>query len=315
MTMDEDRIVLREVGLRDGLQMTATWPSTDAKLEWMRTEHRAGIMHFEVGSFLPHTRYPQFADIEALLSLGKALDRACTSALALNERGVANALASPVNEMVMVVSATESHSQANARRSRDQAMDLIRHACRERVARQSDVVVVAAIAMAFGCTMEGTVPVSSVLSLVETCLMAGADMISIADTVGVAAPRHVKNLCDAAGTLLDPSRIILHLHDTRGLGMANAIAAIEAGVRMFDGSLGGLGGCPFAPGATGNIVLEDLAMLCEMQGLRTGIDLNGLLEARELLRLAMPGETLHGALARAGLPISAHGNLKHVSRN
>lgn len=301
MTTDDDRIILREVGLRDGLQMTGSWPSTDAKLDWMRTEHRAGIKHFEVGSFLPHSRYSQFADMGALLAEGKVLE-VRTSALALNDRGVADALASPVNEMVMVVSATEGHSQANARRSRAQAIDLLRHACQERTRAQSNVVVVAAIAMAFGCTLEGEVSVDTVLSLVEACLAAGADVISIADTVGVAAPRNIKALATAAQTLLDPSRIILHLHDTRGLGITNAVAAIDTGIRMFDASLAGLGGCPFAPGATGNIVLEDLAMLCQMQGLNTGIDVEGLLEARKILVRAMPEEAHHGALAGAGLP-------------
>jgi hydroxymethylglutaryl-CoA lyase len=297
-----DRITLREVGLRDGLQLVKTFPSTAAKRDWIRREHAAGMRHFEVGSFLPAARMPQFADIPDVIEAVGALPDAFSMALALNERGLTEALATSIDEIVCVVSATEEHSQANMRRSRAEAVRLIRSAAEMRERRGRRPLINAGIAMSFGCSIAGSVAPKDVLDLVEQCLEAGADMVGIADTVGFAGPRQVGELSAAMTRLCEGRPYVVHLHDTRGMGIANASAAIDAGARVLDGSLGGLGGCPFAPGATGNVVMEDLVYLCETKGFRTGIDLDALTAVREIAAAAMPQEQLFGALHHAGPP-------------
>ncbi|MCR4268902.1 hydroxymethylglutaryl-CoA lyase [Nitratireductor sp. ZSWI3] len=296
-----DRVSLREVGLRDGLQLVKAWPSTEAKRAWLRAEHAAGVRHFEIGSFLPASRMPQFADIREIIEAASQLDGARSAALALNERGAADAFDTKVDEVVCVVSATEEHSQANMRRSRQEAIDLVRRAVRMRDERGHHALVNAGISMAFGCSIAGDVQPDEVLRLTEACLEAGADIVGIADTVGFAGPRQVGALSSAMERLCGGA-FIVHLHDTRGMGIANASAALDAGCRVLDGSLGGLGGCPFAPGATGNVVFEDLVFLCETKGFRTGIDISALAAARSIPQEAMPDEQFYGAIARAGPP-------------
>ncbi|SDE82480.1 hydroxymethylglutaryl-CoA lyase [Limimaricola pyoseonensis] len=299
----EDRVVLREVGLRDGLQLTSGFPDTAQKLDWMRAEHAAGVRHFELGSFLPAKRFPQFADLRELISAGAALPGAVSSALALNERGVADGLETGVDEIIFVLSATESHSRANTNRSRAEALEMLARIDAARRDRADPPVLTAGIAMAFGCSLEGAVEPAAVLRLAEDCARAGADVVAVADTVGFGGPRQVAQLADGLRAALGPAMpVAMHFHDTRGLGLANCAAALDHGIRVLDGSLGGLGGCPFAPGATGNAVFEDMAFLCETMGFDTGIDVAGLAGARAVLEAALPGETLHGALARAGLP-------------
>ncbi len=296
-----DRVTLREVGLRDGLQMTRTYPSTPAKTEWMHRENRAGVDHFEVGSFLPAASAPQFADVQDLIAVCQTLN-AHSAALALNLRGAQNAVQTGLNEIVTVVSATEEHSQANARRSRQDAIELVAQVAE--LARQSPAkpLVQTGISMAFGCSLAGEVATDEVLRLATKCVEAGADMIGLADTVGFAGPDQVERLVTCVGRELGDVTLSIHLHDTRGMGVANASAALDAGVRVIDGSLGGLGGCPFAPGATGNVVFEDLVFLCERKGFQTGIDLEKLILAREIVASEMPNEHLYGALPRAGEP-------------
>lgn len=296
------KVVLREVGLRDGLQLVKNFPSTQAKHEWIRREHTAGIRHFEVGSFLPASRMPQFADVREMIETVDALPDAFSMALVMNERGAADALTTNVDEIVCVISATEEHSQANARRSRAEAVELVRKVVRMRAESGRTPLVNAGIAMAFGCSIAGAVDPAEVLALAEQCLEAGADVVGIADTVGFAGPRQVGELAGAMTQLCGDRPYIVHLHDTRGMGIANASAALDAGARVLDGSLGGLGGCPFAPGATGNVVMEDLVYLCETKGFRTGVDLDALTAVREIPRAEMPDEQLFGAVARAGPP-------------
>jgi len=298
----EGRVVLREVGLRDGLQLVKTFPSTQAKQRWLREEHAAGVRHFEVGSFLPATTFPQFADVRDMVRTVASLPGAHGTVLALNERGVNAALESGVEEIAAVVSATEEHSQANARRSREAAIANVKRLCELRDTSAHKPVVHAAISMALGCSISGPVAPDEVLRLVAKCLEAGVDAIGIADTVGYAGPKQVGDLTKAAVKLAGARPICVHLHDTRGMGIANASAALDAGARILDGSLGGLGGCPFAPGATGNVVFEDLVFLCESKGFATGIDIEKLVAVRAILREAMPNEPLYGGLARAGLP-------------
>ena len=298
----EGRVSLREVGLRDGLQLVKTFPSTAAKQRWLREEYAAGGRHFEVGSFLPAKTFPQFADVRDIVAAVAALPGAHGIALVLNERGANEALASGVAEIASVVSATEEHSQANANRSRESAIANVRRLCELRDASTHKPIVHAAISMALGCSISGEVDPNEVLRLVEKCLEAGVDAVGIADTVGYAGPKQVGNLTRGAVKIAGKTPICVHLHDTRGMGIANAAAALDEGARILDGSLGGLGGCPFAPGATGNVVFEDLVFLCESKGFPTGIDLEKLVAVRKILRAEMPDEPLYGGLARAGLP-------------
>ncbi len=301
----QDKIVLREVGLRDGLQLVKSFPSTQAKRQWIDREYAAGVRHFEVGSFLPAARFPQFSDIGEMIDSVSGREAAFSAALALNERGAKDALSSNVDEIICVVSATEEHSQANMRRSRREAIELVRTVCRLRDEAGRRAIVNVGISMAFGCSIAGDVEASEVLRLADAALEAGADMFGLADTVGFAGPDQVASLTRQAGSLASGRPVSIHLHDTRGLGLANAAAALDAGARILDASLGGLGGCPFAPGATGNIVMEDLVFLCETKGIATGIDLDALVGAREIAESSMPGEAFFGGIARAGAPLNS----------
>ncbi len=298
-------VSLREVGLRDGLQLVKTFPSTAAKQRWIGEEYAAGVRHFEVGSFLPAKTFPQFADVRDIIATVSGLPGAHGIALVLNERGANDALASGVAEIASVVSATEEHSQANANRSRESAIANIRRLCELRDASSHRPLVHAAISMALGCSISGPVDPKEVLRLVEKCFEAGVDAVGIADTVGYAGPKQVGALTRDAVRIAGALPICVHLHDTRGMGIANASAALDEGARILDGSLGGLGGCPFAPGATGNIVFEDLVFLCESKGFATCIDIEKLVAVRSILRAEMPNEPLYGGLARAGLPRGA----------
>lgn len=299
-TYPRDRVTLREVGLRDGLQLVKSPPTTDAKQTWMQRERAAGVRHFEVGSFLPAAHAPQFADVREMIEAGRDLG-VHTAALALNERGAVDAAGTTVGEIVNVVSATEAHSQANMRRSRDDAVALVRRTVELAAFAPRRPLVQAGIAMSFGCSISGDVDPGEVIRLAEACADAGADVIGLADTVGFAGPDQVGHLCEILVNSLDIP-ISIHLHDTRGMGIANAAAALDAGVRIVDGSLGGLGGCPFAPGATGNVVMEDLVFLCERKGFQTGIELDHLIAVRDVPVREMPEEDFFGALAKAGSP-------------
>jgi hydroxymethylglutaryl-CoA lyase len=298
----EGRVTVREVGLRDGLQLVKKFPSTSAKQRWVREEYAAGVRHFEVGSFLPAKTFPQFVDVREIIQTVAALPGAHGMALALNERGVNEALASGVGEIASVVSATEEHSQANANRSRDAAIANVRRLCELRDTSPHQPLAHAGISMALGCSIAGAVDPNEVIRLVGKCFEAGVDSVGIADTVGYAGPKQVGDLTKAVVRLAGSKPICVHLHDTRGMGIANASAALDEGARILDGSLGGLGGCPFAPGATGNVVFEDLVFLCESKGFATGIDIEKLIAVRAILRGEMPNEQLYGGLARAGLP-------------
>jgi hydroxymethylglutaryl-CoA lyase len=298
----ENKIILREVGLRDGLQLVKKFPSTAAKQRWIRDEYAAGVRHFEVGSFLPAKTFPQFTDVRDIIAAIASLPGAYGIALTLNERGVNEALASGVAEVATVVSATEEHSQANANRSRESAIANVKRLCELRDATAHKPIVNAAISMALGCSIVGPVDPNEVIKIAEKLFEAGVDMVAVADTVGYAGPKQVGELTKAVVRIAGAKPVCIHLHDTRGMGIANASAALDAGARVLDGSLGGLGGCPFAPGATGNVVFEDLVFLCESKGFPTGIDIEKLVAVRGILKSEMPNEQLYGGMARAGLP-------------
>lgn len=298
----KDKIALREVGLRDGLQLTQSFPTTAAKMNWIEREYAAGIRHFEVGSFLPAARFPQFADVQKVIDVVTALPDARAIGLVVNERGARDAVETGLDEITVVLSATEAHNMANAKRSRDQSLTEIAKTVALRDASESDALINVGIAMAFGCSLSGDVAIDDVIAMVDRALDAGADMVGIADTVGFAGPRQVDALCQRMTKLLGDAPYVVHLHDTRGMGIANASAALSAVARVFDASLGGLGGCPFAPGATGNVVLEDMVYLLETSGYGTGIDLNALIKIRDIPGTQMPDDPLYGALARSGPP-------------
>lgn len=303
----QGRLAIREVGLRDGLQLAKTWPTTAGKIEWINREVAAGLRYFEVGSFLPADKVARFADVRDIIAALKAHPGAHAVALALNQRGASDALATGVPEITVVISASQAHNLANVRRTQEQSLAEIANVVRLRDAAGSGTIINVGIAMAFGCSLSGTVTEDTVLGLVDRCLAAGADMVSLADTVGYAGPHQVARLCRRVSDRLGALPYVLHLHDTRGTGIANAAAALDAGCRILDASLAGLGGCPFAPNATGNVVLEDLVYLAETMGFATGIDIEALIAVRGIVAREMAGETLYGALAKAGLPKTMQG--------
>ncbi|TNE36939.1 MAG: hydroxymethylglutaryl-CoA lyase, partial [Alphaproteobacteria bacterium] len=259
--------------------------------------------HFEVGSFLPAAKYPMFADVRDVIETVAGLKGAHGAALTLNKRGIVDALETGVPEIGCVISASEEHNQANTRRSREDSLQDVKDLCALRDASDHKPLVSVGIAMSFGCSIAGAVDPDEVLHIADRCYEMGVDIVSLADTVGYAAPRAVESLSAALYKRTNGRTFGVHLHDTRGLGLANATAALNAGARILDGAMGGLGGCPFAPNATGNIVFEDLVFLCEGQGFTTGIDIAKLIEIRRLLEQEMPTEPLYGAVAKAGLPV------------
>ncbi|KEA65244.1 Hydroxymethylglutaryl-CoA lyase [Marinobacterium lacunae] len=297
-----DRVIIREVGLRDGIQMAEVYPDTEQKKRWIRAEYDAGVRHFEIGSFLPVSRFPQFADVREIIDFTHSLPGAVAVALVLNERGIEEALKANVDELTVVMSATEEHNQANARRSRKDSIKAIRHAVVLRDQLNPNAIINAGISMAFGCSIAGHVDPDEVIRIAQACLDAGVDTVGVADTVGYGGPTEVSAVCERMTRLLSGRPYVVHLHNTRGTGLANAAAALKAGATIFDASLGGLGGCPFAPGATGNVVIEDMVYLAEKMGFATGIDIEQLVQARKLIKESMPDEPLYGDIAKSSLP-------------
>ncbi|HLG96535.1 MAG TPA: hydroxymethylglutaryl-CoA lyase [Bryobacteraceae bacterium] len=293
-----------EVGPRDGLQILAAIMPTAAKQEWIAAEAAAGVPEIEVCSFVPPKVLPQFEDAAEVVRSSLLCSGLKVTALVPNLRGAERAFESGVHKVNFVLSASESHNRENVRRSTAESLQDFRRIAELRNSREKwrSIELCGGISTAFGCTIEGEVAEDKVLRIAEQYASAGADTLSIADTVGYANPAQVKRMFTRVSERLGGLQLTAHFHDTRGLGLANVYAALEAGVRRFDASLGGMGGCPWAPGATGNIVTEDLVFLLESAGLRTGIDLNRLLALRQIVRDALPDVALHGALAKAGLP-------------
>ena len=299
-----ERVLLREVGLRDGLQLVSTVLDTEKKLDWCRGAAAAGLAEIEATSFVPAHVIPQFADADAVAAGVAEVRDAQISALVVNLRGARRAFAAGLTKVNYVVSASEAHSLANARRSTDAALDEFDLIVAERAAQglSDRVALGCGVATSFGCTLQGEVPEERVLAIVDRLAGAGVDEIMLADTVGYGDPARVRRLFEGAAGIAGSLPLAAHFHDTRGLGLANVVAALSAGVRRFDASLGGLGGCPFAPGATGNINTEDCAFMLEAMGFATGIDLGALLRLRQRVEAWLPEERFTGALARAGLP-------------
>ena len=272
-----ERAEIREVGLRDGLQLVKTILSTEQKLEWCRRAAQAGMAEIEVTSFVPPKVVAQFVDADAVAHGATMIGGFTAAALVPNLRGAERAFETGIAKINYVLSASEAHNQANVRRSTQESLDdFVRIvALRDEVAKgnKGKISIGAGIATAYGCTISGAVSEKRVLQIAEQLARSGADEIIVADTVGYANPAQVERLMRAVVCAVGSRPVACHFHDTRGLGLANVTAALNAGVRRFDASLGGLGGCPFAPGATGNINTEDCVFLLESLGYETGIDI------------------------------------------
>lgn len=297
-----ERVTVCEVGPRDGLQIAKGRLPTEVKARWIAELAAAGLTEIEVGSFVPPRVVPAMADTAEIVRGAVALPGLTVVALAPNLRGAQDAHAAGAHKIVIPVSVSEGHSRANLRRApAEQVAEVARVAAWMR-AQARPARVEAALSTAFGCSIDGIVPQGAVVALAEALAAAGADSLALADTVGYANPAQVKSVVRAVRAAVGARFERLHLHDTMGLGLANALAGLEEGVRTFDAALAGLGGCPFAPGASGNIVTEDLVFMLESMGFATGIDLGRLLVARAVLSDWLPDDPLHGGLGRAGIP-------------
>ena len=295
-------VIVRDVGPRDGLQLVKAVVPTETKLAWIEADIAAGVPEVETCSFVPPHVIAQFGDAVEVASAAAKLKGCEMSALTPNLKGAQIGFKTGIEKINYVMSVSETHNQQNVRRTREESLDGFRAIIAERDAVAPGVKIGIGLATALGCTLEGRVPESDTLALLEKVLEAGADEVMLPDTVGYANPTQVRSLFKKGIEIAGDVPVWTHFHDTRGLGLANALAALEAGARRFDASLAGLGGCPFAPGATGNIVLEDLVFLLEAEGLATGIDLEALRLAREIVEAALPEEPKYGQVLRAGLP-------------
>lgn len=299
-------ILVSEVGPRDGLQSIGTVMPLAAKKAWITAEAAAGVTEIEVGSFVPAKVLPQLADTAAVVAHARTIPGLTVAVLVPNLTGAEAAVAAGVHKMTVPLSVSESHSLRNVRRSHAQMLAevtqiaaLVRSLPQDRRPRLEG-----GLSTAFGCTIEGAVRADEVVRLAELLMSAGCDEVGLSDTSGYANPTQVKLLVKRVRAAVGEHALSgLHLHNTRGVGLANVLAGLDGGITTFDSSLGGLGGCPFAPGASGNLVTEDLVFMLEAMGLSTGIDLGRLLEVRRILSAALPNETLYGFTAEAGLPL------------
>jgi hydroxymethylglutaryl-CoA lyase len=298
-------VLVSEVGPRDGLQSIKSIMPTAAKKAWIAAEAAAGVREIEVCSFVPAKILPQMADAAEIVAYARTLPGLTVLALVPNFRGAENAIAAGAHKIALPLSASETHSKANLRKTHAEVIEDVRRIAElvrtlpadRRPGFEGNV------STAFGCTLEGTVPERKVVELAVALLEAGCDDIGLSDTTGYANPAQVRRLIRLVRKEVGNDRLSgVHLHNTRGLGLANALAALEEGITTLDSSLGGLGGCPYAPGASGNIVTEDLVFMLDAMGLRTGIDLDKLLKVRSILAEALPTDELYGFTPDAGLP-------------
>ncbi|WP_311221294.1 MULTISPECIES: hydroxymethylglutaryl-CoA lyase [unclassified Acidovorax] len=297
--------IVREVGLRDGLQSIATIVPTAHKLAWIDAAYAAGQREIEVGSFVPARLLPQLADTAEVLAHAKTLPGLVASVLVPNLKGAERAIECQADLMVVPLSASHAHSLANLRKTPDEVVAEVARIRAARDAAGSRTLIEGGVGTAFGCTLQGEVAEGEVLRLMQALLDAGADRVSLADTVGYADPATVQRLFEKARALVGDRLACAHFHDTRGMGLANVYAAWQTGITRFDACLAGIGGCPHAPGASGNVTTEDLAFMLERMGVGTGLDVPALLALRERVGVWLAGESLHGTLWKAGLPRTA----------
>ena len=299
-------IRISEVGPRDGLQSISRVMSTDAKKAWIAAEAAAGVTEIEVGSFVPPSLLPQMADTAEIVAFAKTLPGLDVAVLVPNLKGAERAIKAGAHKMSIPFSMSESHSIRNVRKD---------HAAMvEQIAAIAAMVAAlpegqrphfeVGLSTAFGCTIEGPIPDDQIVRLAEQAIAAGAAEVCLSDTTGYANPAQVRRLVRAVKAAVGADRLnTLHLHNTRGLGLANVVAGLGEGITTLESSMGGLGGCPFAPGASGNIVTEDLVFMLEAMGLHTGIDIARLGDVRQIIADALPGEPLYGFVPDAGVPL------------
>lgn len=296
-------VVVSEVGPRDGLQSLHRIMPTEAKIRWVRALASAGLLEIEVGSFVHPQLLPQMADAEAVVRDATTIPGLSVLALAPNMKGVTRAVEAGVHKITMPVSASHAHSLANIRMSCEDAINDLGRVCAYRnslpAGRRPEIEV--GISTAFGCTIQGEVREDWVFEMAERLARAGADSIGLSDGVGYANPVQVRRMFARLRAQLGEKAGGAHFHNTRGQGLANVVAALEAGVTTFDSSQGGIGGCPYSPGATGNIVTEDLVWMLEAMGLDTGVDLASLAAARRVMAEALRGEPIYGHLPDVGV--------------
>jgi len=305
-------VLISEVGPRDGLQSVSRTMATDDKRVWITALHAAGLREIEVGSFVPAALLPQMADAAEVVRHALTLPGLTVMALVPNLHGAEAALAAGVHQLTLPVSASEAHSLANVRKTRAQMVDEVRRVVALRNALAPGVKVEVGMSTAFGCTLQGAVPEDEVVRLAAQLVEAGVDEVGLSDTTGHANPAQVRRLFTRVRAEIGERTGAAHLHNTRGLGLANCLAAYDVGVRTFDSSMAGLGGCPYAPGASGNVVTEDLVFMFEAMGVHTGVNIERLLAAREPLKAGLPGEPLYGMTPEAGVPRGFIQSAAHV---
>lgn len=290
------------MGLRDGLQSVATIVPTTAKLEWIRDAYEAGEREIEVGSFVPPHLLPQLADTAEVLAYAQTLPGLRATVLVPNLKGAQRALEAHAQMMLLPLSASHAHSLANLRKTPDEVLAEIGRIRTERDASGARTEIEVGISTAFGCTIQGAVDPDEVVRLVQAALDVGADAVSLANTVGYADPAMVSRVFERVLRLAGDRLVAGHFHDTRGLGLANVHAAMQLGVKRFDACIAGIGGCPHAPGASGNVATEDLTYMLHSMGVETGLDFDRLLLLRAKVAQWLEGESTHGTIWKTGLP-------------
>lgn len=300
-----NKITISEVGPRDGLQNCRDVMPTDVKTRWITALYEAGVREIEVGSFVPPKLFPQLADTAEMVAHAKTLPGLRVLALVPNLRGAQAAIAAGVDAMGFPLSVSETHSKKNLRQTHDQAVQNVRQIAALIATQPKDQrpSFEGALSTAFGCSIEGVISEETVLRLAERLIEAGVDELGLSDTVGYANPVQVKRLIRRTREVAGADKVkSVHLHNSYGQGLANAFAAWEEGIETFDSSLGGLGGCPASPGASGNIVTEDLVQMFHAMGVETGINMNKLIACRRFLEEGLPSEPIYGFTPNAGIP-------------
>jgi len=295
-------VLISEVGPRDGLQSVKATMPTAHKFAWIDGLYQAGLREIEVCSFVPARLLPQMADATEVVRHALDLPGLTVMALVPNLRGAEAAMAAGVHKLTIPVSASEAHSLANVRKSRADMLQEVRSIVALKNERAPQVRVEAGVSTAFGCTIAGQVPDEDVVWLAGELVQAGVDEVGLSDTTGMANPQQVRRLFNKVRAVIGGQTGAAHMHNTRGLGLANCLAAFDVGVTTFDSSQGGLGGCPYAPGASGNVVTEDLVFMFEAMGVKTGVNLESLMAARVHLLAGLPHEPIYGMTPEAGLP-------------
>lgn len=310
MSAHSPQILVSEVGPRDGLQSIKSIMPTEAKKAWIAAEAAAGVREIEVGSFVPPKLLPQLADTAEIVAYARTIPGLTVAALVPNLKGAENAVAAGAHKITLPLSVSETHSLKNLRKTHEQVFEEVRGIVEliRGLPPEQRPHFEGGLSTAFGCTLEGPVAEDKVVALAARLMALGCDEVGLSDTTGYANPAQLQRLIRLVRAEVGEQALTgVHLHNTRGLGLANALAALEVGITTLDASLGGLGGCPFAPGASGNIVTEDLVFMLDSMGFDTGIDLEKLLAVRSIVIDALPGEEMYGFTPDAGLPKGYHG--------